>query len=94
MTKPVNKPFSTRLPDEVRAALQSLAKARGLTESDLGRMFLIEKLAESQHGFASLSAELRTLAALIIAALSETIEIDDARELVARQLATQPAVSP
>ena len=48
MAKPVNKPFSTRLPDDVRESLQRLAHSKGLTESDLGRMFIIEKLAEAK----------------------------------------------
>ena len=74
MTKPVNKPFSMRLPDGIRAELQALAQSKGLTESDLGRMLLIEKLAEAKS--AAKGAEGRTLAALIIAALSETIDFD------------------
>ncbi len=82
-----NKPFSTRLPDAVRAALQSQAKAKGLTESDLGRMFIIE-------GLAGATTEGRTLAALVIAALSDTIDFGQATELVAAHLAPGPAVTP
>ena len=88
--KPVNKPFSMRLPDGIRAELQTLAQSKGLTESDLGRMLLIEKLAETKS--AGKSAEGRTLAALIIAALSETIDFDQARELVAQHVAPETAV--
>jgi len=85
VAKPVNKPFSTRLPEETRAALQSFAQEKGLTESDLGRMFIIEKLAEAKSD--SRSTEARTLAALIIAALSESIDFDQAEELVQQHLA-------
>jgi hypothetical protein len=91
-----NRPFSTRLPDDVRAALQSLARAKGLTESDLGRMFIIEKLAEAKAGPGPNVAEGRTLAALVIAALSDSIDFEEAKELVARHLDPDPdpGVSP
>lgn len=88
--KPTGKPFSTRLPDDVRAQLQALARAKGLTESDLGRMFIVEGLAGAKAG----PAEGRTLAALVIAALSPTIDLDQATELVARHLAPEPPVTP
>jgi hypothetical protein len=92
MAKPVNKPFSTRLPDDVRSSLRILAESKGLTESDLGRMFIVEKLAESKSG--DPRQEARTLAALVIAALSETIDFDQAQELVRRHLADEsPVVS-
>lgn len=84
MAKPVNKPFSTRLPDAVRAALKARADSKGLTEADLGRMFIIEKLNETN--------EPRTLAALIIAALSNEIDLEHAKELVAQHLASEQAV--
>ena len=87
------KPFSTRLPDDVRAALQAKAEALGLTESDLGRMILIEKLSGAESP-AALVNELRSLAALIIAANSDTIDIDQARELVAQNVASETAVTP
>ena len=90
MAKPVNKPFSTRLPEAIRTALQALAQEKGLSESDLGRMFIMEKLAEAKT--ASRSNEVRTLAALIIAALSETIELDQAEELVEQHLAQKAPV--
>jgi hypothetical protein len=91
MAKPINKPFSTRLPEEVRAALQALAQEKGLTESDLGRMFIIEKLTEAKSQ--SRNTEGRTLAALIIAALSETIDLDQAQELIEQHLATKDQVT-
>lgn len=84
------KPYSTRLPDDVRAALQALAKAKGLSESDLGRLFIIDGLAQAQAG----PAEGRTLAALVIAALSPTIDFDQATELVAQHVAPNPPVTP
>ena len=87
------KPFSTRLPDDVRAALQAKAQALGLTESDLGRMILIEKLSGAESP-AALVNELRSLAALIIAANSDTIDLDQARELVAQNAASETAVTP
>ncbi len=87
------KPFSTRLPDDVRAALQAKAQALGLTESDLGRMILIEKLSGAESAVALVN-ELRSLAALIIAANSDTIDIDQARELVAQNAASETAVTP
>ena len=91
--QPGNKPFSTRLPDDVRASLQTLAREKGLTESDLGRLFIIEKLAEAKAGAGG--GEGRALAALVIAALSDTIDLDQARELVAQHLAPiQPEVTP
>ena len=89
--KPVNKPFSMRLPDGIRAELQTLAQSKGLTESDLGRMLLIEKLAETKSG--AKGAEGRTLAALVIAALSETIDFDQAQELVSQHVAPETAVT-
>jgi len=92
--KPQMKPFSTRLPDDVRALLQAKAVAQGLTESDLGRMFIIEKLAEVESPIDSLSKEFRSHAALIIAALSESIDLDQARELVAQHAAAESKVTP
>ena len=92
--KPHMKPFSTRLPDDIRAALQAKAVALGLTESDLGRMILIEKLSGGESPVAALADELRSLAALIIAALSDTIDLDQARELVAQNVAPETAVTP
>ena len=92
-TKTQMKPFSTRLPDDVRAALQAKAQTLGLTESDLGRMILIEKLSGAESP-AALVNELRSLAALIIAANSDTIDIDQARELVAQNAASETAVTP
>lgn len=86
MVKPPNKPFSTRLPENVRASLRLRAESMGLTESDLGRLFIIEKLNETPRGKKS---EARTLAALIIAALSETIDFDDAKALVQQHLETE-----
>jgi hypothetical protein len=92
MAKPVNKTFSTRLPEAIRVALQSLAQSKGLTESDLGRMFIIEKIEEAKSG--SSNAEARRLTALTIAALSETIDFDQAQELVEQHLTTEaPVVS-
>ena len=88
------KPFSTRLPDGVRAALQAKAQALGLTESDLGRMILIEKLSGAESPAVALVNELRSLAALIIAANSDTIDLDQARELVAQNAASETAVTP
>ena len=88
------KPFSTRLPDDVRATLQAKAVAMGLTESDLGRMILIEKLAELESPLAALSKELRSHVALIIAALSDSIDLDQARDLVAQQGASETTVTP
>jgi antitoxin component of RelBE/YafQ-DinJ toxin-antitoxin module len=87
--KEPNKPFSTRLPDDVRAELKALAQSTGLTESDLGRMFIIDKLREAKAG----PSEARMLAALTIAALSETIDLDQAKELVAHHLSPEPPVS-
>ena len=92
--KPHMKPFSTRLPDDVRAALQAKALALGLTESDLGRMMLIETLSGVESPAAALVTELRSLAALIIAATSDTIDLDQARELVAQNAAPETAVTP
>lgn len=91
MAKPGNKPFSTRLPEDVRASLQARAQAIGVTESDLGRMFIIEKLAEAKAD--PRSVEARSLAALTIAALSETIDLDQAEELVRQHLAQKAPVS-
>jgi len=91
MAKSVNKPFSTRLPEDIRAALQARAQEKGLTESDLGRLFIIEKLAETKAH--SQNSEARTLAALIIAALSETIDLDQAQELIEQNLATKDQVT-
>ena len=88
------KPFSTRLPDDVRLALQTQAAAKGLTESDLGRMFIIEKLTEGTSPLASLQAESRILAAVIIAALSDTIDLDQAHELVVENVSTPATVTP
>ena len=93
-TKTQMKPFSTRLPDDVRAALQAKATALGLTESDLGRMILIETLSGAEPPAAALVSELRSLAALIIAATSDTIDLDHARELVAQNAAPETAVTP
>jgi len=93
-TKPNMKPFSTRLPDDVRAALQTRAHSLGLTESDLGRMFIIEKLAGAESPVVPLTNEVRSLAALIIAALSESIDLEQARELVDQNAASDAMETP
>ncbi len=93
-TKTQMKPFSTRLPDDVRAALQAKSQALGLTESDLGRMILIENLSGVESSPAAFVNELRSLAALIIAANSDSIDLDQARELVAQYAASETAVTP
>ncbi|MFO0847110.1 MAG: hypothetical protein U0871_00935 [Gemmataceae bacterium] len=85
--KAENKPFSTRLPDDARARLRAVARAKGLTESDLGRMFILDGLAGAR-------AEGRTLAALVIAALSPTLDFDQATDLVAQHLTPDPPVTP
>lgn len=81
-----NKPFSTRLSDDHREALQARAKALGLTESELGRMFILQQLQGTADPIEDLRAELRLLVALVIAALSDSIELDQARVLVADHL--------
>lgn len=80
------KPFSTRLSEDVRQALQARAKALGLTESDVGRMFIMQQLHGGADPVETLRQELRLLTALVIAALSDSIEIEQARDLVADQL--------
>ena len=92
MATPANKPYSTRLPDDVRAELRALAKEKGLTESDLGRLFIIEKLAEAKAP--PPSAEARRLAAVVIAALSDTIDLDAATALVEEHAAAKGGVTP
>ena len=88
------KPFSTRLPDDVRASLQAKAVALGLTESDLGRMIIIESLSEVKSPVPVLTNEVRSLAALIIAALSDSIDLEQARELVEQNSSSEsPVVS-
>ena len=83
MPKSASKPFSIRLPDEVRAKLQERATAIGTTESDFVRMLILHELAEAKSPPTTQpSMESRELTALTIAALSDTIEIDEARELV------------
>lgn len=90
-----NKPFSTRLPPEWRTALQEIARSKGMTEGELARMFLVEKICEAKSGFAAISAEQRSLAAIIIAALSDSIELDEARELVEKHRVPEyPLVTP
>ena len=91
-TKQHMKPFSTRLPDEVRAALQAKAASLGLTESDLGRMILIEKLAESESPVIAFTKELRSMTTLIIAALSDSIDLEQATELVEQHANPDPTV--
>ena len=91
-TKQQMKPFSTRLPDEVRAALQTKAASLGLTESDLGRMILIEKLAERESPVVAFTKELRSMTTLIIAALSDSIDLEQATELVEQHANPDPTV--
>lgn len=88
-----NKPFSTRLSDDIRTALSEKAKAMGLTESDLARMFIAQKLNEPDVSIASVLTEMRALTALVIAALSETIDLDQARELLDQHMAANPKVT-
>jgi hypothetical protein len=95
--KPTHKPYSMRLPPEIRELLQSQAAAKGLSESEYGRMLLIEKLQDSTTNPAALIAEIRSIAAVVIAALSETIELTEARELIAEHtapVAANPSVTP
>jgi antitoxin component of RelBE/YafQ-DinJ toxin-antitoxin module len=87
------KPFSTRLPDEVRAALQAKAASLGLTESDLGRMIIIEKLAETDSPVVVFTKELRSMTTLIIAALSDSIDLEQAGELVEQHANSDSTVS-
>jgi hypothetical protein len=78
MAKPINKPFSTRLPDEVRAALRTLADSKGLSEADLGRMFIIEKLDEYRASVVLPKEFIRRCHAISIAALSEQLDYVEA----------------
>ena len=87
------KPFSTRLPDSVRAALQAKADTMGVTESDLGRMILIEKFAEQESPVTAMTKEIRSMAALIIAALSDSIDLEQAAELVEQHANPDSTVS-
>lgn len=91
--KESHRPFSTRLSPETRAALQSLAQSMGLKEGDLGRMFIVQKLAEAESPHAPGVAELRSLAAIVIAALSDTIDLDEARQLVTQHLSPAEGVA-
>lgn len=86
--KPNMKPFSTRLPDDVRAALQARAQSLGITESDLGRMFIIEKLANEDSMVVQIINEIRSQNALNIAALSESFDLEQAHELVEQHTAS------
>lgn len=84
------KPFSTRLSDDVRQALQARAQALGLTESDVGRMFILQQLQANADPIEALRQEIRSLVALIIAALSDSIDLEQARDLVTDQLTPMP----
>jgi len=87
-----NKPFSTRLPGDARAKIRALAKLKGLKEGDIGRMFILEKLAEAESSPRE-RGEMRECTALTIAALSDSIDLEQARELVAQHLDLQPPVT-
>jgi hypothetical protein len=89
-----NAPFSTRLPPSIRAALKALAAEKGLSEAELGRLFIVEKLHEAQSGFYRLAGLVRAATALAIAALSPTIELDEARAIVDEHLDPEPPVTP
>lgn len=80
------RPFSVRLPDELRAELGRRAAALGLTEGELGRLLLAQQLRGSAVTPADVRHEVRALAALVIAALSESIDLPQATALVADHL--------
>lgn len=86
MKNPGNKPFSTRLPDSIRVALKSLAESKGLSEADLGRMFIIEKLTEYQSGVLVPMDFIRRCHAVNIAALSEQLDYVEALEVMSQYL--------
>jgi hypothetical protein len=86
MAENPNAPFSTRLSPEARADLKAFANEKGMKESDAGRMFILEKLAEWKAGGTKSVPELRKLFALTIAALSDKIEIEDANDLIEEHL--------
>jgi antitoxin component of RelBE/YafQ-DinJ toxin-antitoxin module len=86
---------SLRLPVDVRAAFQARAEALGITESELGRRMIMEKLAApATEPPAGSNSEPRALAAIIIAALSTTIELDEARQLIEEHLNTTTEGTP
>ena len=93
MAKLPDKPFSMRLPKDLRALLRAEADAKGLSESDLARMILIENLNRASSNRGGALAEVRSLAALIIAALSKEIDLEQAAELVADHLASNQRVA-
>ena len=93
MAKPVNKPFSMRLPEETRAELQTLAQSKGLTESDLGRMFIVEKLAEHQSSALVPLDYIRRCHAVNIAANSDQLDYVDALELLSQYLDSSTQVT-
>ncbi|MFO0936216.1 MAG: hypothetical protein U0798_06850 [Gemmataceae bacterium] len=86
------RPFSIRLVDDHHKFLESRAKRLGVTKSDLGRMIMVEKIAEWKGLTPSSSAEARTLTAITIAALSDTIDLDQAHQLVAEHLTPDASV--
>jgi hypothetical protein len=53
-------------------------------------MFIIEKLTEAEFA----SREMRECAALTIAALSDSIDLEQARELVSQHFDSDPSVTP
>lgn len=89
MSAPKSRPFSIRLAEEHREALQAEADKRGLAIGELGRMFIVEKLKEAAAPYAPVLQEMRSNTALIIASLSDSIFLDDAKELVEQHSLSQ-----
>lgn len=80
---------SVRLTEEQRQSLQADADKRGLDLGELGRMYLVEKIKEAEAPHAPVLKLMQSLTALIIASLSETIFIEDAKELVEQHIREQ-----
>ena len=93
MSAAQKKTFSIRLAVEHRQALQAEADKRGLAIAELGRMYIVEKLNEVEAAHAPLLHEMRSCTALIIASLSDSIFLDDAKELVEQHRVSQEQTS-
>jgi len=82
------KPFSVRLPEELRTKLEAHASGIGVPACDLVRNWIVSKLEQTSPSADSV-CEGRELASIIIAALSPTIDLETAREIISSHLSSK-----
>ena len=77
-----NTPFAFRLPDEVRQRLEAEAARLGVKPGELARAWILERLDGPPVSVGRMREELTAVGAVLLAALSDQMDLDEARTLV------------